>query len=201
MTRLQTLRRRLGRVRRLAASLSAAELVEAMRIVSEPRGARARRLERLGDSAHGRIVFVCHGNIMRSAFAAAYLRQQQAALAPRVFSAGTHATAGTPAEPNAQQVARELSVDLTSHLATPLRDAKPGASDVLICMDLANAARARRAPSANPQRVFLIGDVLDHSRVEDRIVHDPYGQGVEATRRAFALVRRSCDEWSRRLPR
>lgn len=190
------MRRRLGHVRRLLTSLSRAELLEAVRVATESEAARQARLSRIRARGAGRIVFVCHGNIMRSAFAGAYVRRTSPGLAHRVSSAGTHGTDGWPAETGAQRVALELDVDLTEHAATSLQAAAPQSSDVLICMDLANAARVRLWAGVERQLVFLIGDVLDAHRLGDRIVHDPYGRGEAATREAFLRVRLACDRWA-----
>ncbi len=186
-------RRRLGRVRWLVQSLSLPELVEALRVQLEPSASRAVRLEAVRATATGRLVFVCYGNIMRSAFAAAYVQQSSPTLAPHTRGAGTHARPGKPAQDDAQRVAAAQGVDLTTHGATRLDQLPPAPGDVIVCMDLANAARARRAPGVDPRRVFLVGDALEDGG--ERIVDDPYGHGEQATRAAFARIRAACDVW------
>jgi protein-tyrosine-phosphatase len=175
-------------------SLSLPELVQAMRVQVESSASRATRLEAVRGAASGRLVFVCYGNIMRSAFAAAYVQQLSPALATRTRGAGTHARPGKPAQDDAQRVAAEHGVDLSAHGATRLDQLPPAAADVIVCMDLANAARARRMQGVDPARVFLVGDALEDG--DGRIVDDPYGQGEEATRAAFVRIREACEGWA-----
>lgn len=69
------------------------------------------------------VLFVCYGNIMRSAFAEAYLRHLQAqGAAPAhitVASAGVRAYPLERAEPAARRVAQSLGISLERHRATP----------------------------------------------------------------------------------
>lgn len=178
------------------ASLSFAELVTALRLAAESRGARERRLEAVRSAWSGRLVFVCYGNIMRSAFAAAYVQREHPALAARVCGAGTHARPGKAAEPTARMMAAECGVDLTAHAATRVVDARLGPGDVVVCMDLANAARVVRT-GVDARSVFLIGDAAGGRRE----VEDPYGRGESATREAFERLRACCDAWIRVLGR
>ena len=68
------------------------------------------------------ILFVCYGNIMRSAFAEACFRQeisQHPTLArTRFASAGVRAQPGEPAEPHARKMAKQFGLSLDSHRAT-----------------------------------------------------------------------------------
>jgi len=192
------LRRLLGTVRRLITELSRDELGHAFRIVTETRSARARRLSAVqGALTHGagRLIFVCYGNIMRSAFAAAQAVDRAPALAPRIRGAGTHATPGREAHADAREAAHSFGVDLSAHRAARLGELRVASADVLVCMDLANAARASALPGADARRVFLVGDVGEGPRQ----VADPYGHGLAVTHEAFRRVATLGDAWLTRL--
>ncbi len=72
------------------------------------------------------ICFVCRGNVIRSAFAAAYLQTRLAALGgidrplPAVYSAGTLDLRGRPAPPHAVRAALRWGVDLSGHRSQSL---------------------------------------------------------------------------------
>src|SRR5665213_2641770 len=69
------------------------------------------------------VIFVCHGNIMRSAAAAGFLRDELRAAGisnVKIGSAGTNAHDGRPADARAQDAARQLGLSLREHTATRL---------------------------------------------------------------------------------
>ncbi len=201
-------RKRIGRVRRLVGSLSLRELLEVLRVNLESANVLRSRVRAAVAHPEARVVFICHGNIMRSAFAEAYIRSMHPNFRREILSSGTHASLGSEADADAVTVAAEFGVDLTHHRSTPLRGLAVRAHDVLICMDLHNAAMARAAPHVAGEQVFLVGDVFragseqavsagQSSEIPRRIIPDPYGLGVEATRRAFVRVQRASEAWVR----
>ncbi len=155
---------------------------------------RRRRLDAVIAAAPERLVIVCHGNIMRSAFAVAYLRQQAPELASRIIGAGTHATAGRPAQDSARRVSPEFGVPLDTHAATPLDLVTVGAGDVILCMDRANEANVLSRHPMHAARVFLIGDGASDDPI-DRTIVDPYARGDDATRLAFQQILAHAPRW------
>lgn len=180
----------------------------AVRRLLESRAARRGRLEQALAGSQGRLVFVCHGNIMRSAFAAEIARDAQPALAARIVGAGTHATTGRPAQDSALRVAPAFGVSLHGHTATSLEVAAIAAHDVVVCMDVMNEANVL-ASGVPAERVFLVGDVLAvaHEPATDglmtdgptpagREVLDPYGKGDAVTHDAFATLAQLARHWA-----
>lgn len=171
------------------------------RLLESP-SARAARLAAVAATPANRLVFICHGNIMRSAFATAVARERHAAVAERVVGAGTHATAGRAAQDSALRVSRDLGVPLDAHTASPLAAVAPSAGDVLVCMDAVNEANVLAAYPALAARVFRVGDVAAGdvtAPIALREVRDPYGQGDDATRAAFGTVQQLAGKWLRHL--
>jgi protein-tyrosine-phosphatase len=160
----------------------------------EPATARRRRLAAVIAAHPERLIIVCHGNIMRSAFAVAYLRQLAPERAARVVGAGSHATAGRAAQDSALRVAPEFGVSLASHAALPLASVTVGAGDVIVCMDRANEANVIARYGSYAERVFLVGDGVENAAT-DRVVVDPYARGDEATRVAFQQVVEHAQRW------
>ena len=160
----------------------------------EPAAARRRRLADVIATDPERLVLVCHGNIMRSAFAVAYLHQGAPDRAARVVGAGTHAQSGRAAQDSAIRVAPEFGVSLAAHTATPLDAVGLGAGDVIICMDRANEATIVARYGSLAGRVFLIGDVAT-SDGAPRFIADPYARGDAATRVAFQQIVEHAPRW------
>jgi protein-tyrosine phosphatase len=154
----------------------------------------------------GRLVFVCHGNIMRSAFATQVARAHVPAAAARIVGAGTHATAGRSAQDAALEVSRTMALPLDGHTATPLHALGLSGSDVVVCMDVLNEANVLAAYPALAARVFRVGDICAGGETPgaqrshaDREIVDPYGRGIPATRDAFERVAELARQWAARL--
>ena len=124
----------------------------------EGQASRQRRLEAALGQQDARLVFVCHGNIMRSAFAEHVARAVVPHRAHDIASSGTHAKTGREAEKTAQATARFLGYDLQSHRASSFRDIQLATSDLIVCMDRDNEARVLQFLGQG-QRVFLVGDI------------------------------------------
>jgi len=197
------------------------------RALESPAARRERLVEALND-ASGRLVFVCHGNIMRSAFCAEVARHEVPEQAARIVSGGTHASLGSGAESTALEVARAFDVDLGAHRSSPLDELELNGRDVVVCMDRGNEARVLQFLGRG-QRVFLVGDIDDLPVVhgqqgavvhggagsaanetalaapidaagdgDGREVPDPYGKGPSVTQRAFLRLRSRAALWARR---
>jgi protein-tyrosine phosphatase len=199
MNPLLRVRRTLGLLRRLR---GAARGVAIQRLL-EGRATRQRRLDRVLASRPSSVVFICHGNIMRSAFALEYARQHYPQLADTMLGAGTHATRGRGAQHSAITVATEMGIALDTHGATPFSELALDHEVLLLCMDRANEANVAAQRPELADRVFLIGDIDDgagqHTSDTERVVSDPYALGDEATRQAFQRIVELVGKWAAAL--
>lgn len=146
-----------------------------------------------------RILFVCRGNVMRSAFAEAYARQR-IGLA-NVASAGTLRRFDRMVPESLERLAlSEFSTDLREHRSRPLSPELLDESDVTIVMDFACLAAVLDLP--RPRRpVVLLGSFLDDGR--DAIA-DPYGRDFDtltATCRRIAAAIDAMCAFGARVPR
>lgn len=112
-----------------------------------------------------RLVFVCLGNINRSAFAEWVARGQGA----RVCSLGLSTTTGAPAFPTAQHTAGYFGLDLGQHQATDFSDYRYQPGDLLLAMEIRHVKQlqARGIPA---QAIVLLGA---WSRPRRLHLHDP----------------------------
>jgi protein-tyrosine phosphatase len=114
-----------------------------------------------------RLIFVCRGNICRSALAEAVANSRGI----DACSYGLDTVAGKPADPRMCEVAGELGYDLLTHAATPFERYRAARGDVLLLMEPGHlAALAVVAPSLHA-RMGLLGLWADPQRP---YIHDPY---------------------------
>jgi L-malate glycosyltransferase len=121
--------------------------------------ARIRRhpsgLEKALQSANT-VLVLCHGNIIRSAFAARLLTQHLAGTGIHILSAGLAAVAGNPSHPAAVRIAPSYDVDLGSHIASPVDAESVAESDVIFVMDISQLVTMRqRFPEARHKTYLL----------------------------------------------
>lgn len=128
-----------------------------------------------------RLVFVCLGNINRSAFAEAVAREHGL----RAISIGLSTTTGAPAFEVAIAVAHEIGIDLSAHRATNLSDYARQEGDLLLAMEVRHVRRLLAAGVARSD-VVLLGAWARPRRLH---LHDPHTLGVEYFRTCFTLIR------------
>lgn len=143
------------------------------------------------------VMFVCHGNIIRSAFAANLLRQRLGARSGvRIASAGLEATPGRPSHPTAQRIAARLRIDLSRHVATRLSLEGVQASDVVFVVDAPQFAALRaRFPQAR-DKIFPLTCLIPSMPLE---VADPINGDDQAFEVCFAHIIQAVDPIRRAL--
>lgn len=115
-----------------------------------------------------RVVFVCHGNICRSAYAHMVARR----LGMRVASLGLSTSTGNGSPPPARASARRLGVDMDDHKATSWTDFVVRPGDLFLVMEVRQAHEMRRRlGDRDDVGVALLGmwgqPAMPH-------LHDPY---------------------------
>jgi protein-tyrosine phosphatase len=132
-------------------------------------------------------LFVCFGNIMRSAMAEFLMRKMVLETTPdfasglRIVSAGLHAAAGREAHPWAQEAAVELGISLAGHRAKPLIREMVEQADCIFAMDFQNKAELLTLfPEAESRIYMLSAYAKDAGR--GREIPDPYTSDLEGTR-------------------
>ena len=150
------------------------------RIVSRVRARAA--LPRFDHGSPVPLLFVCHGNVMRSAVAAAMFRSKVKGT-KRTFvvqSAGTHARSGSPADPRMCAAAALAGISLDSHRATPISVALVHDAHAIFVMDYLNEAELlARVPSAR-SKVYLLG-TFGPSPQRAPEISDPFMSDADAS--------------------
>ena len=153
---------------------------------------------RAGDT----VLFVCHGNIIRSALADQLMQHHAKALGvvcDRVISAGLDARPGRQADPRAIAAAELLGVDLRGHRAQPLTHELTEDAAVIYVMDRLNEARllARFPGAARKLRRLGALAIADG----DDTIADPYVLDAAAVAAVATRIDRATRELARELAR
>ncbi|HEY3114087.1 MAG TPA: hypothetical protein VGJ62_10415 [Gemmatimonadaceae bacterium] len=144
------------------------------------------------------VLFVCHGNICRSPFAAAAfarLNPRVGSRMIRVASAGFIGP-GRNAPGKALVAAWRYGIDLSAHCSDVIRPERLRAADLVVVMS-ADQARAIRARIRNGSaRVLVLGD-LDPAPITRRTIADPWGGSDFAFEASFDRINRCVGELAR----
>ncbi|MCU7375663.1 hypothetical protein PEC18_33815 [Paucibacter sp. O1-1] len=127
-----------------------------------------------------RLVFVCLGNINRSAFANAVAER----LGLRTCSIGLATTTGAPAFHLAVQTAREFGYSLEAHSATDLSDHQRQDGDYYLVMEVRHLHRLVKAGIPR-HRIGFLGHWSRPHRIH---LHDPHTLSEEYFQTCFAQL-------------
>lgn len=140
-------------------------------------------------------VFICHGNINRSAYAAAaFMRATPSHIRDtiRVRSAG-FVGPDRPASELALEVARRRGVDLSEHRSRLIDVDELRTTDLIVVMNTDQRAEICRLTGRPPEDILLLGD-LDSRSILRRRMLDPYGHSVVVFEQVFDRIDRCIDE-------
>jgi protein-tyrosine-phosphatase/predicted ATP-grasp superfamily ATP-dependent carboligase len=132
------------------------------------------------------VLFVCHGNIIRSPMAAVLLRQFLEDAGDHTFSvisAGLAAKTGRLADERALVVAKEFGVSLDDHRAQLLSRELVDNSDLVFVMDFVNEAKLLLKYPDAEHKVFMLAGAPEARSIE---VQDPYEGNADDIRRCYA---------------
>ena len=141
-----------------------------------------------------RICVVCTGNICRSPMGEALLRERAGDRLTEVFSAGTGALEGHPADPTAVALMAERGIDITPHRGKQATSGLMAAADLVLALDGSHLDWLHRQLPQLRGRIFR----LLHWRGEAD-VPDPYRQPRAAFEHALALIDQGVDDWLQRI--
>lgn len=118
------------------------------------------------------ILIVCHGNIIRSAFARRIVAEALGGTAAvSIMSAGLEAVSGGPAHSVAVLTAGRRGVDLTTHVAARIAADLVAGADVIFVMDIYQVVEMRKRFPYVTAKTFLLTCLWPEGPLE---VRDPY---------------------------
>ncbi len=128
-----------------------------------------------------RVVFVCQGNICRSAYAHELARMKGLSS----MSCGLSTSTGKPADSTAQKIASERGVNLDKHRTTDLSDFSVSTGDLLLGMEIRQARALAKHSFDVPMQIGLLGLYANPRRIH---LHDPFSLSESYFRTCFSLI-------------
>ncbi len=141
-----------------------------------------------------RLVFVCHGNICRSAYAHGLAQKAGA----RVASFGLSTSTGKPAHPPVVKLASARGLDLAGHRSTDVADFAVEPGDLLLAME----TRHLRKFAADPALAGLPRELLGMHVAPLPVphLHDPYELDDRYMAACLTRIERAVEGLLRRYP-
>lgn len=150
---------------------------------------RGRVTAKLGSAKN--ILFVCYGNINRSALAERYLSIHCTNKTVTIRSAGFHREAGRPADPVMIEVCGEHDLDMRNWSSRSLNKELVDAADIILVMEVAQVKRITQDYPAASDRTFLLG--LATTGVDTYTdIADPFGLAKASYEQCFREVVACC---------
>lgn len=132
-----------------------------------------------------KIMFVCTGNICRSAMAHAYMQYKVNCGCNKdnflISSCGTHAMTGDKSTKNAILAMKEYNVDLNNHRATNVRDIDIENYDIILCMTTSHKENIIYLYPKLKENVYTLKEYIDSS-IEYKEIDDPWGFDINVYR-------------------
>jgi protein-tyrosine-phosphatase/predicted ATP-grasp superfamily ATP-dependent carboligase len=154
------------------------------RCVAIQKAARRSSLERargFGDAR--RVLFLCYGNICRSAYAACRVRASNG-VAREVRSAGFHPKSERTTPDDFQRVAKLRGVDLADHRSSRVSLDDLDWAELVVLMDQRNYDLLRELDPKSLRKIIWLG-ALDGKQIE---IDDPYGETPERAREILERI-------------
>lgn len=129
------------------------------------------------------VMFVCTGNICRSAMAHHYMQKRVYDLKKEneivVSSCGTQAENGDRSTNNAIEVMKEYGVDLTKHRATNMFDIDIENYDLIICMTQQHKYSILAYFPKLKEKVFTLKEYVFKGKCKNIDIDDPWGYNIK----------------------
>ena len=129
------------------------------------------------------IMFVCTGNICRSAMAHHYCQKRVYDLKREneivVSSCGTYALNGDKSTQAAITVMKKYDVDLTNHRATSMFDIDLENYDLILCMTEQHKYNLLAFFPKLKDKVFTLKEYVLGKDIKNVDIDDPWGYGIE----------------------
>ena len=134
------------------------------------------------------VLVLCTGNICRSPYAEAVLKQRATGIS--VDSAGLAAMVDYEADATGQSVARDRGIDMSGHKAKQVTRSLIGQSDLILVMDDEHLSRLHRKYPDSRGKSFKLGKLKG-----DKNIVDPYLKSQSFFELVFNEIDEAVETW------
>lgn len=138
------------------------------------------------------VVFICKGNVCRSAFAEHYLREKSSN-SFKVESCGLDVDQGGPPPENAVRVAAKHGVDLQAHQSKGISSCNMERADLILAMEFWQYCRLLSLLPEKSDQIFLLRDFVPGLSGCLCNISDPYGLSDKEFDKCFRLMQKALD--------
>lgn len=128
-----------------------------------------------------KIVFVCTGNICRSAMAHGYMQKRLKDVGMEdkyiIESAGTNAYTGDRATDYAIKAMQKYNTDISNHRATYIEESDVKEADLVLCMTYSHKVRVLNRYPKTEGKVFTLKEYAGEKEYID--IDDPWGFSMD----------------------
>lgn len=131
-----------------------------------------------------KIMFICTGNICRSAMAEAYMKKRvaQEKLEIDVNSSGLYAEDGEAATYLAKEAMQEYDVEIESHRATNTRKSDAANRDILLCATNGHKQLLTQMMPNVKEKIYTIKEYAYGKDCSNPDISDPWGYDITVYR-------------------
>ena len=129
-----------------------------------------------------RLVFVCRGNISRSAYADQLAKHSGLCSA----SFGLHTNGGAPADSIASKIGNARDLNMTAHISSGVADYKPQVGDLLLAMEVRQLSALASNPKTQDIPRLLLGSFCNTPHL-----HDPFTLSADFYKSCFSRIDRA----------
>jgi protein-tyrosine phosphatase len=138
-----------------------------------------------------KIVFLCKGNICRSAFAECLMKAETQGKALRIESCGIDVNMRMPAPLEAKATAKKFGLDLDDHMSKGLESCGLENADLILVMEF---QQYRRLVEIFPHKKESIKLLREFAPFPENLlcnINDPFGQSEVTFEKCFGQIKRS----------
>ena len=139
------------------------------------------------------IIFVCMGNVCRSAFAEYYLRSKNLSPSIKIESCGLNVDQHGPSPEQAIKAADIFGVNMRSHISKSYKECDFSKADIIIPMEYSHYKKIINMFPLYKNKTHLLKDFAPWPRCLNCNIYDPYGQDEGTFLSCFAEIVRCLD--------
>jgi len=134
------------------------------------------------------ILFLCYGNINRSAAAECIFKQQTNKPGYQVQSAGFHPIDKRPADPNIVKIAKQQQIDMQNCSSQTVDKQVLETADMVFVMEIDHLLKLFTLYPQYKHKAYLLGS-LDTDKTSELEISDPYGKTIEEYQACFNQIK------------